>query len=1207
LNGLVRWLRRIALWLGPALVLLLAVACGFVAWSLGTQTGTRWVLRAVAHQLDGSAQGVQGTIWRGLRVREFSIKVPAAAVRVRDLALQVDWRELLDRRLHARNLSVGLLDVDVLSDAEEQPAESQPFSIPALPVRIALDRFYMGELDLKMNGEPLLLDVRGLQASLALTESNAQLVFQSLTLGHDGIQADVEGQLRLLELADPWPLALRIATHAHTSQPDSPLCLRHFLPDLPTLPAVPMLSEPGQDKGPDTTPLTDLAGLSAACALDIQADVTGSLDDLALTVKGRGQDVDFDVNAQLAPRAGFPLRRGDLSLRLADGSSMAGKVDWQVDDAQGVVRDHVTGSLKADKLNLRLFAGEAIPEASLTAGVDFDARLQDHSQPLAADLKVQVGEDSRWNGQPLSGGIDASVINTNAAPAAAQAGAARQDELWKGLRLADLDMNLKLGSHHVLGKGSLGAPGSHLDLDVDIARLADAWPDVPGGLSLKGRVGGTLAQHSADLQAVYTPQDSRQGKMGSAPAEARLALQGGWGGTQGQPGPEGWRGRLSVLQARHAGIALQLQSPVDVSFIPGAVAPAWQWQVGAASLDLRLPSNTGVVLRHRMSRGGAGRWETQGALDKLAVSRRMVEELRALFASADTAQADRGRVILPDEQKNDTQEITFAADWDLKFAGALSGKASVRRLSGDIMVPADPDFPLGLRTLALNLTATPSGASASRLKADLEVATEKMGRATAAATALLRSPPEGGFVLADSDPKTFELRADINDLGWASLFTGDAMDIGGSVHANVSGRSRPDGQWSTSGTVTGSGIRVVRVDDGVRLLDGELSARLDNDRFILEHLRFPARLRVSPKEWRTQEWVTTNPDAKDGSLTLSGSWDMKESVGQVDIDLYRYPLLQRSDRYAMVTGKLHIDAPFPALAVSGGITADAGWIDLDMLSSVPTVDGDVVVLRPGQEQKASAPMDISLDLNVDLGPRFYITGYGVDSGLVGNMHLMMQQGKLTAQGALRTRGGAIDIYGQHLQLRRGTITFQGDITSPLLNIEALRTGVAVEAGVRVAGTAKRPRIDLVSYPDVSDVQKLSWLLLGRGPDDTGGDAALLFSVGTSFLGDGEPFYRKFGLDEVTMRTGELGSTGSILPVESVVRGLDSGTSDIERQFVVASKRISKGFTLSVEQALSETGTVGRASYQLARGLSAELSAGTVTGIALIYRTFFGND
>jgi len=56
--------------------------------------------------------------------------------------------------------------------------------------------------------------------------------------------------------------------------------------------------------------------------------------------------------------------------------------------------------------------------------------------------------------------------------------------------------------------------------------------------------------------------------------------------------------------------------------------------------------------------------------------------------------------------------------------------------------------------------------------------------------------------------------------------------------------------------------------------------------------------------------------------------------------------------------------------------------------------------------------------------------------------------------------------------------------------------------------------------------------------------------------------------------------------------------------VVASRRITDGVTASIEQALSDTGTVGRLSYQLARGLSAQLSVGTVNGIALIYQTFF---
>ena len=51
---------------------------------------------------------------------------------------------------------------------------------------------------------------------------------------------------------------------------------------------------------------------------------------------------------------------------------------------------------------------------------------------------------------------------------------------------------------------------------------------------------------------------------------------------------------------------------------------------------------------------------------------------------------------------------------------------------------------------------------------------------------------------------------------------------------------------------------------------------------------------------------------------------------------------------------------------------------------------------------------------------------------------------------------------------------------------------------------------------------------------------------------------------------------------------------------------ANGITLSVEQALAGSDTVGRASYRLARGLSLDLKGGSVNGIELVYRTFFGN-
>ena len=264
------------------------------------------------------------------------------------------------------------------------------------------------------------------------------------------------------------------------------------------------------------------------------------------------------------------------------------------------------------------------------------------------------------------------------------------------------------------------------------------------------------------------------------------------------------------------------------------------------------------------------------------------------------------------------------------------------------------------------------------------------------------------------------------------------------------------------------------------------------------------------------------------------------------------------------------------------------------------------VRRPGDDPgTASTPLQTSMNLKFDMGPRFYITGMGLDAGLLGSIQILLSDGRLTG-GRCARAAAASRPHGQKLRLRRGTLTFQGRLDNPVLDIEALRTGEQVEAGVKVAGTAQRPRIDLVSYPDVSDVEKLSWLLLGRGPDGSGGDAALLLSVGTALGGGGPPFYKQFGLDDVSIRSGNIGSSGSLLPDRTVAGDVNRDSdSRLATQFLVASKTFANGITLSVEQALAGADTVGRASYRLSRRWSVDLKGGAVNGIALVYRTFFG--
>src|SRR5690625_1668786 len=769
------------------------------------------------------------------------------------------------------------------------------------------------------------------------------------------------------------------------------------------------------------------------CTLRLAAAVSGSVDEFTLKAQGGGQGLELDVDATVLPDSLFFVQEGRFTLGLADSSSLRGAVNWTADPTADAIQGEnaLQANLAIQAFDLSVLGLSDLPSGLITANVDFDARLHGQTDLRAASLAASFDPESRWNGHELRGDLNAKVQNLAQKPLDADS--------WQDIVIDELLVDLALGPERIKLDGQFGRPDSQLNFAIDVKALDSFWPDLPGATQLAGRIDGSLAKHALQLKGDYRPAKPDATALGEAPINVELSLAGSWGAltpSGDQTAQEGWQGQLQSFEASHAGFVGQLEAPLAITVAPWALAPEWQWQLGATELEFRLPSGLATRIQSRQARGGHGRWQTVGGINNFVLSQALINEIQELIGSNEETE-DRGKIILLDQQQEDL-ELVHQIRWDLSFDGALSGDASIERVSGDLLVPGDPPFPLGLEQLALNIRARPQGAGVSQITANMQAAAHDMGSLAAQATVLLRSDADGGFSIAPNDTKTVDVQADISDLGWVSLLAGDALEFGGHLQANVQARSRPDGNWTTNGTINGSEIRVLRVDEGIRLLDGELEAYFDNDRLVLERLHFPARLRVEPKEWRTNEWVTSNPDAQDGYLTISGSWNLATMEGDSQIEFYRYPLMQRTDRYAMVSGKIGVDVPFPHVSVDGELTVDAGWVDLDMLSSVPTLDSDVVVLRPGDEEEpeAESPVDISVNLTVDLRPRFYITSFGLDSGLVGQLTIQMADGDLRCMGILRTRGGAIEAYGQRLQLRQGSITFQGDLTNPVLHIEA---------------------------------------------------------------------------------------------------------------------------------------------------------------------------
>ncbi|MFZ9405606.1 MAG: translocation/assembly module TamB domain-containing protein [Burkholderiaceae bacterium] len=237
------------------------------------------------------------------------------------------------------------------------------------------------------------------------------------------------------------------------------------------------------------------------------------------------------------------------------------------------------------------------------------------------------------------------------------------------------------------------------------------------------------------------------------------------------------------------------------------------------------------------------------------------------------------------------------------------------------------------------------------------------------------------------------------------------------------------------------------------------------------------------------------------------------------------------------------------------------------------------------------------ELQVDLGETLRVYGAGLETRLAGQVRL---SGRLPdavrVEGTVRTRAGTWKGFGQDLQIERGTLVFSGDLEDPAIDIVAWRRYQPVEAGVELAGTARRPVLTLVSRPEVPDPDKLSWLVLGTAFDTTRGGqnaalqtAAAVLVAGTDAASPIRSLASNFGLDLLTLRTAPAGAS-------------DAGASGSFAQdsIVTLGKRLSERLFLSYEQSLRGLQNLVRLQYQISDRLNLRARAGSQTGVDLIW-------
>ncbi|WP_332856191.1 translocation/assembly module TamB domain-containing protein [Duganella sp. S19_KUP01_CR8] len=688
------------------------------------------------------------------------------------------------------------------------------------------------------------------------------------------------------------------------------------------------------------------------------------------------------------------------------------------------------------------------------------------------------------------------------------------------------------------------------------AAETDTYADVPlvSDIEITRYVSPALTLDKARLQTSGTRSShTLQVSASNADFDAAVRVKGGWAN-------DSWTGAIDTLQNRGR-FALTLAAPAPLkltapagSGVAGLLHPE---QIALGSATIKLPD--GSIRIDSLEKTGPA-WRSKGLAAGVPVN---------YLAQLSDAWRDNVR-----------SNMTIGAEWSMNLQAAskgnppvLGGMLHVYREQGDLTITgADLPQPLGLRTLDGRVDVNDG-----TLHLQLNLDGTRAGQARIDATAQLQ---EGR--LAESSAITLNGNANMGSLAWLAPLAGQpGLEIDGALKLAVSG-SGTLGAPQLNGDISGDKLVLNWVDQGIKLRNGQLQARLSGDQLQLQKLAFDGA------EGHAQA---------DGWIRYAGN----EATMNLKLGADKLEVLARPDRILVISGQSTLIRDAKRFQLDGKFRADRANIELAG-ENTPTLSDDVVIIGKGTAPvKTPQGQPLNIDLEADLGDAFKLKGKGLDAQLAGTVRIRVADRRPPrVTGSIRVESGTYAAYGQKLAIDRGVINFTGAYDNPGLNILAVRRGpegealseTNVEAGVEVRGTALAPVAKLVSTPAVSDSDKLAWLVLGHGIDNTGGnDMALLSAAAGALFGGGQgKLANALGVDELGVSQAAGTAAGAATGLQTTV--------------VTVGKRLSSRAYLSFEQGAGTATSLVKLKYKLNPRISLQFQTGTNNALDVLYTWAF---
>lgn len=927
-------------------------------------------------------------------------------------------------------------------------------------------------------------------------------------------------------------------------------------------------------------------------------DTPGTLSAGGQVALAEGNAMDLHVNwSKLQwPLAGEPAYRSDSGSMNLTGEMTDYALDstlaWQVvGQTEGKLSFDGTGTMKSFKLAQLAISGgpgEITGKADVVWAPALDVTAELHGRGInpgaivadvPGDFDLDADVRARQTDDVLTATVDKLTANGSLRNQPLRLNAKAQ---YVGDHVVVDTFELVSGATTASVSGRFGwAPDARLDgrWSIDSSDLSSVWPTLGGTLETEGTAKGQVA--APNVQATLSARNIvfAENSVDSAKLDAGVD----WSGNTRS------NVDLDITGVEAGGQAIDTVT-LELDGTLSAHSLAANVDSDIARLDLGLDGGLNKE---------TGNWrftlnQLRAAYDKLApwtLASPAAGSVSAEAQSIDDACLTSGEARLCLTGRHDAKASSakirlsdFAYDYaepffpeGLEVAGTMSGTVDAR-----LPAQGDPDIDADLRTSDgyVNM-AQPDGETVRIV--DMEPGRIRLEMQQSALDAKVALPlAETGSINADvsvaagSTPLTERrldgsVEIDIARLDVVEKLSPEVDELDGRINGDLRlGGSLA--QPNVLGDLKLLAPRIVLVSPGLVLKDVRLAVDGQGDAIGID-----AAARSGGGDIAAEGAIALNDTGQDIDLKITGE---------------RFQVANTPDATAYVSPDLEVAVTPSRVDVTGRVTIPEAAITPRDLpdSGVQTVSGDQVIVTDDSDEPTAVARAVNADVEVVLGDKVRIEGFGLKANLTGNLEVVQAPGdEPTGTGEIRIVDGSYRAYGQNLDIQEGRILFAGGpVSEPGLDIRAARYPTEdVTVGVVVRGSIRNPRLTLFSDPGMGQSEKLSWLLLGRPLEGTTGQQSSLVARAALALGS-------------TRGNKVLDDVGDKLGVDDIGIGAGAGESSDQAAFTVG-KYLSPKLYVSYGIGLFDPVSTLSLRYTLSSRWRLETqSSGATTGGDIIY-------